>query len=310
MKKKVLVTARLLSAEHEELEKNFDLVTLWKERDPDQVIRDNSQDIVGIATGMTKVSRTLIEALPNLEIIATNSVGTDHIDLGAARERGIAVTNTPDVLTDDTADTALSLLLAVTRRVCEADMYVRVGKWTGGDMPLGTALKGKKTGIVGLGRIGSAIARRCEAFGMDILYHGRSKKDVPYAYYPDVKAMARDSDFLILACPGGEKTAGMIDSSVLDALGPKGFLINIARGSVVDETALVEALQERRIAGAGLDVYAREPHVPEPLISMDNVVLLPHIGSATFETRTIMGKLVVANLIAHFQGNALLTPVQ
>jgi lactate dehydrogenase-like 2-hydroxyacid dehydrogenase len=309
MKKLILSTVALLPAEEESLDQHFDVLRLRREKDPEAAIQAHRQDIVGIASGMMKVSRQLIEALPNLEIIATNSVGTDHIDLVAARERGVAVTNTPGVLTDDTADTALALLLATARRICEGDIYVRVGKWLNGDMPLGVSLSGKKAGIVGLGRIGQAIAKRCEAFGMEILYHGPRKKDVPYHYVDDVHALAQAADFMILACPGGPATAGLVDGPVLESLGPKGILINISRGSVVDEPALIAALQNRRILAAGLDVYAHEPHVPEAFISMDNVVLLPHIGSATVETRTVMGRLVVDNLLAHFNGQPLKTPV-
>lgn len=312
MKKALLVMGnQILANEMEALEKHFDVIRLWKERDPEAVLQDRKDDIVAIASVyFVPVSRKLIESLPNLEIISQFAVGYDNIDLEAARERGVAVTNTPDVLTDDTADTALSLLLATARRICEADMYVRVGKWLNGPMPLGVNLRGKKAGIVGMGRIGQAIAKRCEAFGLTILYQGPRRKDVPYQYYEDVHDLAADSDFLIAACPGGKATAGLIDARVLEALGPRGILVNISRGSVVDENALIEALQERRILAAGLDVYAHEPHVPEAFISMDNVVLLPHIGSATFETRTVMGRLVVDNLLAHFNGNPLLTPVK
>lgn len=309
MKKLILSTVQLLAAEEEMLDQHFEVLRLRKEKDPEAAIQEHKNEIVGIASGMMKVSRQLMEALPNLEVIATNSVGTDHIDLIAAKERGIAVANTPGVLTDDTADTALALLLATARRICEGDIYVRVGKWFNGDMPLGVSLSGKKAGIVGLGRIGQAIAKRCEAFGMEILYQGPRKKDVPHTYVADVGDLAEAVDFMILACPGGATTAGLVDGPVLEKLGPKSILINISRGSVVDEPALIAALQNRRILAAGLDVYAHEPHVPEAFISMDNVVLLPHIGSATFETRTVMGRLVVDNLLAHFNGQPLKTPV-
>jgi len=189
-------------------------------------------------------------------------------------------------------------------------MYVRVGKWLNGEMPLGTSLSDKTIGIVGLGDIGSKVAKRCEAFEITVVYHGRNEqKDKPYQYYSDVIEMAKDSDFLMLCCPGGPATANMIDANVLDALGPQGILINIARGSVVDEPALVEALQNGTIAAAGLDVFANEPHVPQEYISMDNVVLLPHIGSGTVETRTKMGQLVIDNILAHFDGKPLITEV-
>ena len=312
MKKTLLVmSGQILPAEMEALAEHFDLIRLWKERDPDAVLRERCNDIVAIASvHSVPVSKTLIEALPNLEIISQFAVGTDNIDLAAAKARGIAVTNTPDVLTDDTADTALALLLAVSRRVCEGDMYVRVGKWLNGPMPLGNSLKGKTAGIVGVGRIGRAIASRCEAFGMKIAYNGPNKKDdLSYDYVPDVHKLAEISDYLILSCPGGAETRHLVHSGILDALGPKGFLINVSRGSVVKEDDLVTALQEKKIAGAGLDVYANEPNVPQKLVKMDNVVLLPHVGSATVETRGLMGQLVVKNLLAHFNGDPLLTPV-
>jgi len=312
MAKTLLVMGNLiLPAEMARLEEEFEVIRLWKEKDPEAVLQERKEDIVAIASvPNVKVSRNLIDSLPNLEIISQFAVGFDNIDLEAAKERGIPVTNTPDVLTDDTADTALSLLLAAARRIAEGDIYVRIGKWFNGPMPLGVCLKGKVAGIVGMGRIGQAIATRCEAFGMKIAYYGPRKKDeFSYDYYDDIHEIAKASDFLILSCRGGEDTAHLVDANVLDALGPKGFLINISRGSVVDEQALVEALSMRTIAGAGLDVFAKEPYVPEDLISMDNVVLLPHIGSATVETRTAMGQLVVDNLLAHFEGKPLLTPV-
>lgn len=313
MKPVILVMGNYLQpTEMQALEDNFETVHLWKEKDPESLLQERKSDIQGIASvHSVPVSRTLIEALPNLEIISQFAVGYDNIDLAAAKERGIAVTNTPDVLTDDTADTGMALLLAVSRRVCEGDMYVRVGKWLNGNMPLGWSPKGKVAGIVGMGRIGQSVARKCEAFGMKIMYQGPRKKDgIPYDYVADVKALAEISDYLILTCPGGAGTRHMVNAEVLEALGPTGFLINIARGSVVDEQALIKALQDKVILGAGLDVYQDEPRVPEELVKMDNVVLLPHVGSATHETRAAMGQLVVKNLLAHFHGDPLLTPVR
>lgn len=310
MTRTLLALGSLPPEEMETLERHFQVIKLWKEPDPGAVLLARRLDIVAIvSTWQTPVRGHLIEALPNLEIIAQFGVGVENIDLLVAKARNIAVTHTPDVLTDDTADAALALLLAVARRVCEGDMYVRVGKWQNGPMPLGTSLTGKVAGIVGMGRIGQAIARRCEAFGMRVVYHGPTKKDVPQLYYPDLKAMAEQSDFLILACSGGAGTLNMIDFDVLEALGKRGILINVARGSVVKELDLLAALSNRTIAGAGLDVYVNEPYVPEALISMDNVVLLPHIGSATMETRAAMGQLVIDNLLAHFDGKPLKTPV-
>ncbi len=293
-----------------QLERQFCILRLWKERDPEGAILDNKQNIVGLIASLAPVRRTIIEALPNLEIIANCAVGFDNIDMKAAKERGIAVTNTPDVLTDDTADVGMLLMLNVARRAVEGDAYVRAGLWKNGALPLGVSLSGKRLGIVGLGRIGRAFARRAEGFAMDIAYYGpKEKEDVSYRYYADLKAMAHDVDFLVLSCPGGERTRHIIDYDVMCTLGDKGFLINIARGSVVDQEDLLLALSNKMIAGAGLDVYEGEPYVPRELFSMDNVVLTPHIGSATFETRTKMGQIVVDNVLAHFEGRSLLTPI-
>jgi len=313
MKRTIIVMGNLiLDEEQEALEKEFTLIRLWQEKDPEAVLREQRDNIIAIvAMHYVPVSRTLIESLPNLEIISTFSVGTDHIDLEAAAERDIKVTNTPDVLCQETADTGLALLLAVARRVVEGDMFVRVGKWLNGPMPLGVTLSNKTVGIVGLGGIGSKVAKRCAAFDMNVVYYGpRKKPDYNYRYYDDIQAMAADSDYLILTCPGGEATHHLIDVNVLDALGAEGILINIARGSVVDQAALINALETGTIKAAGLDVYDNEPHVPEALISMDNVVLLPHIGSGTIETRHNMGQLVVKNINAHFKGEPLLTEVK
>ena len=312
MKKKILkLGGRIQPKEMEQLQAAFDIVTFGRDSDPDKLLREHQNDIVGIIAAPNKpVSRHLIEVLPNLEIISLFSVGYDNVDLDAAKERQIRVTNTPDVVTEDTADTALSLFLAVHRRIVEADMFVRVGKWGNAMLPLGISPRGKTVGIVGLGRIGRAIAKRLEPLGCKIVYHGRTvKDDAPYAFYPDLIKMASDSDCLILSCSGGEETHHMVSSQVIESLGENGILINVARGSVVDEAALVDALENRTIAGAGLDVYASEPNVPVGLLKMDQVVLLPHIGSATFETFSEMGQIVFKNLRAHFMGEPLLTAV-
>jgi lactate dehydrogenase-like 2-hydroxyacid dehydrogenase len=237
-------------------------------------------------------------------------IGVDRIDLACAKARGIHVTNTPDVVTEDTADQALALMLAVERRIAEGDRFVRRGDWLNGELRFGRALRRRKLGIVGLGRIGSAIATRAAAFDMEIAYQGpRRKPDVTYRYFADPVALAEWSEILAVACPGGEATRNLVSRNVIEALGPEGTLVNIARGSVVDEAALVAALQSGRLGGAGLDVYANEPRVPETLIAMENVVLSPHIGSATHDTRRAMGDLTVDNLLAHFAGRPLLTPV-
>lgn len=314
MSRSLLAMAPILPKEMDELENHFNVIKLWKSEDPEQALHDMGKEVNAVLStynGPT-ISARLMEALPNLEIIAQYGVGVNNIDLNEAERRNIAVTYTPDVLTDDVADIAMGLLLSVMRRICEADMYIRVGKWTanGGAFPLGTSLTRKTMGIVGLGRIGRAIARRAEAFGIDVIYHGRSEKnDVSYGYYSSLEAMAEKADILMLSCVGGPETENMIDARVLSALGSKGVLINIARGSVVDEKALIDALINKEIAAAGLDVYAKEPYVPDELKKMDNVVLLPHIASATAETRSVMGELVIENLLAHFDGRPLITPV-
>lgn len=308
----ILALMSLLPEQMAWLEDNFNVVKLYKEANPEGVLQTVKDDVQGVIAMMNNpVRENLIAALPNLEIISLYSVGYDNVDLDAAAARHITVTNTPDLVTDDTADTGVALLLAVSRRIVEMDAFVRVGRWQNAvRVPLGNALKNKKAGIVGLGRIGQAIAWRLTAFDMNISYYGKTEKpDFAYRYYDDLIRMASDVDYLILSCPGGEATYHLIDRDVLAALGEKGFLINVARGSVVDEAALVESLHNKVIAGAGLDVYENEPDVPQELKSMDNVVLLPHIGTATVETRSAMGELVVDNLLAHFSGKPVLTPV-
>jgi hydroxypyruvate reductase len=264
------------------------------------------------ARGETIVTRELMMRFPKLEIISVFGVGYDGIDVAAARERGIEVTKTPNVLTDDVADLGMALMLAVSRRVVFADQHVRTKAWLKGAFPLGRKLSNSRLGIVGLGRIGKAIARRAEAFAMSIAYTDLAPSvnpEVPYAFYPTPQALAREVDFLVVAAYGGPSTRGLINSDVLNALGPNGFLINIARGSVVNEPDLVAALQEKRIAGAALDVFVDEPNVPAELFAMDNVVLTPHIASGTLQTRTAMADLAFANLQAHFDGQPLLTPI-
>ena len=252
-------------------------------------------------------SASLIDALPNLEIISSFGVGTDSIDVEHARKRGVRVANTPDVLNDDVANLAIMLLLATTRSFVSYDRYVREGRWVReGDPPLTRGIAGRQIGIVGLGRIGRVIAEKLRVFHCEIAYFGRhERKDAPYRYYSDLVALARDSAALIVIVPGGAETENLIDASVIDALGPEGILINVARGSVVDEPALVTALKEGRLGGAGLDVFADEPNVPEALFKMDNVVLQPHQGSATIETRRAMGDRMLENLAAHFEGRKL-----
>jgi lactate dehydrogenase-like 2-hydroxyacid dehydrogenase len=255
-------------------------------------------------SGESKVSAELIAKLPALQIVSIMGVGYDGVDVAAAKARGILVTHTPDVLNDDVADLALALALNIARRIPQADRYVREGRWAQhGPMPLATKLSGARMGIVGMGRIGQAIAHRARAFGMSVAYTARSAKtDLPYTFHDQVTALAAQSDFLVVITPGGAATRKLIDAKVLAALGPKGYLVNVARGSVVDEAALIAALQAGAIAGAALDVFENEPHVPEALRALDNIVLTPHIGSATAATRQAMADLAFENLRAFFAG--------
>jgi lactate dehydrogenase-like 2-hydroxyacid dehydrogenase len=263
-----------------------------------------------VTTGAGGVANALVDALPALELIAIRGVGTDRVDLDHARSRGLRVTTTPDVLTEDVADLALALLLAAARRVCVGDAFVRKGLWPTQGLPLAWRVSGKRAGILGLGAIGSAIARRAEGFGMSIAYTGRAPKaGAPYRFEPSLVELARASDVLFVAASGNPSSLGIVNAEVLEALGPGGILVNIARGSLVDESALVAALVEGRLGGAGLDTFLDEPHVPEALFALDNVVLQPHQGSATAECRLDMGNLVLANLAAHFAKNPLPTPV-
>jgi lactate dehydrogenase-like 2-hydroxyacid dehydrogenase len=266
----------------------------------------------GIVTGGgIGVSNAVADALPKLEIIAINGVGTDAVDLNRARAHGVRVTNTPDVLTDDVADLGMALMLAASRQIPAGDRFVRDGKWAAREsLPLAHKVTGKKLGILGMGRIGRAIGRRAEGFGMQIAYTDiRAFDDLPYRYVATLADLARDSDILIVAASGGAQSRGIVNREVLEALGKDGILVNVARGSVVDEPALVAALQAGTLGGAGLDVFADEPNVPRELVALGHVVLQPHRASATVETRIAMGELVLANLAAHFAGEALLTPV-
>jgi lactate dehydrogenase-like 2-hydroxyacid dehydrogenase len=263
-----------------------------------------------VSSGKTGVTAALLDALPNLKLVAHFGVGYDNVDVERARARGVVVTNTPDVLTDCVADLAMALLVDVARGISAGDRYVRAGRWLEAPMPLATRVSGKRLGILGLGRIGRAIAARAEGFDMEIRYHNRRQvPDSPYRYEHSLAGLASWCDFLMLATSGGEATRGIVSGAVIEALGPKGFLVNIARGSVVDQPALVAALRERRIAGAALDVFADEPRVPEELLALDNVVLAPHIASATTETRAAMGQLVLDNLASFFETGRTLTPV-
>ena len=289
----------------------FSVHRAWMKPDPDAFVREIGSSVRGLAPGShARVDGALFDKLPNLEIISNFGVGYDTIDAGEAGRRGIVVTNTPDVLTDEVADLSVGLLLATLRHLPQVDRYLRAGKWLEKPYPLTPTLRGRTVGILGLGRIGRAIARRLEGFGVDIAYHGRTKQsDVPYRYYPTLAGMAADVHVLMCVAPGGAETRGIVNAEVLAALGPEGILINVGRGSVVDEAALVAALKAKTILSAGLDVFADEPRVPRELIDMDQVVLLPHVGSASTHTRNAMGQLVVDNLVSWFSGKGPITPV-
>jgi hydroxypyruvate reductase len=294
------------------LDEAYVLHRLWQARDPERFLAEVGPRVrAAVTNGIVGIKGDVIAALPALEIIGVFGVGVDAVDLATAKARGVRVTNTPDVLTEGVAELGIALLLAVARRIPFNDRYVRAGRWPKeGDPALAASLAGRRLGIVGLGRIGRRVAQLAEAFGMTICYAGPSRKDdVAWRYYDDLVEMAREVDVLMLTSKGGAETAGLIGREVIEALGPQGWLINIARGSVVDEAALVDALLNGRLGAAGLDVFAREPHVPEALLGLDNVVLQPHQGSASEETRAAMGRLVLENLEAHFAGRPLLTRV-
>jgi hydroxypyruvate reductase len=310
-KQDVVIVTPIYAPTMETLDRLFILHRLWEAKDRKSWFAPLADRVHAIvSSGHAGADAAMMDALPKTEIISCFGVGYDAIDVTAAKARKIAVTNTPDVLTDDVADLALGLLIDVARRISRGDRFVRAGGWLKGGLEFGTALTGKKVGIVGMGRIGRATAKRAEAFGLKVLYHGRrQQQDIAYPYYADLVRLAQDSDFLVLTLPGGPETKGLINADVLAALGSKGMLVNVARGSVVDEAALVAALQAGRLGGAALDVFADEPRVPGELMTLDNVVLQPHVGSATHNTRAAMGQLVVDNLLAHFAGQPLLTRV-
>lgn len=312
MKPDVLVAGKLLPHVMQRLHDLYTLHVPTDRKPMDALLKEVGPRIRGIATGSHyPVNATLIDACPKLEIITSLSVGTDAIDVAYAKRKGVIVTNTPDVLNDDVANLTVALVLATTRRLVEFDRYVREGRWVSEGPPtFSHGIAGRQVGIVGLGRIGGAIAEKLKAFHCKLAYYGRHEQpDLPYRYYPDLIELAKDSAVLIVMVPGGKGTEKLIDRRVMDALGPEGILINVSRGSVVDEPALVAALQEGRLGGAGLDVFADEPNVPAPLLKMDNVVLQPHQGSATHETRRAMGDLMLANMEAHFEGRKLPSPL-
>jgi lactate dehydrogenase-like 2-hydroxyacid dehydrogenase len=308
----ILVIDRLLPSVRAGIETLFTAYYVSEAEDQARLIADVGLRIRGVARGgHGPIDRALIERLPRLEIIANVGVGYDGIDLTAAAARGIVVTNTPDVLTEEVADTALGLLLMTVRELSAAERYLRAGRWPSeGPYPLTASLRDRTVGIVGLGRIGLAIARRLDAMKVPVVYHTRSQRpDAPYRHYGDLGEMAADVDTLMVIVPGTPSTRQMIDATVLSALGPNGILINVGRGSTVDEPALIRALQDGTIRAAGLDVFAGEPNVPAELIALPNVVLLPHVGSASMHTRQAMGQLVIDNLRSWFEDGRPLTPV-
>lgn len=307
----VLMTGAYPDWDMAPLEQAYELHRLWTAADRPAFIADHARAIRAIATrGELGASAELIAQLPALELIACYGVGTDAIALDAARTRGIRVTNTPDVLTGDVADLAVGLALALLRRIPAGDAYVRAGTWAGRNMDLTTRLHGKRVGLLGLGRIGAATARRLAGFEVELAYSSRTAKaDAPWRHVADPVALAQWSDVLIVTLAGGAGTKGIVGADVLQALGPQGWLVNVSRGSTVDEPALLAALEHRAIAGAALDVFWNEPRIDPRFAALDNVLLYPHHGSGTVETRQAMGRLVRDNLAAHFGGRPLLTPV-
>lgn len=307
----VLAVTRLPALYTSGLAERYEVLDRLQDTDPAAFAARAPHIAAVAASGESKLTGDLVARLPALKVVSVCGVGYDGIDVPACKARGAVVTHTPEVLNDDVADLAIGLMLSAARQLPAADRYVRAGDWaTKGPMPLARKMSGARLGLIGMGRIGKAIATRALAFGMSVAYTARSaKSEVAYRYFPNAEALATESDFLVVITPGGAGTKNLVNAAVLKALGNKGILVNVARGSVVDEPALIEALEQGVIAGAGLDVFADEPHVPERLKALPHVVLVPHIGSATTSTRQAMADLALANLEAHFKGQPLLTPV-
>ncbi|WP_172123074.1 2-hydroxyacid dehydrogenase [Devosia sp. 919] len=304
----ILQTKKLLASCEAALAERFTVHKLHEVQEPERFLNEVGPRIRAHAG--SDVNADLIAKLPNLEIIAGFGVGTDNIDLAAAKAAGVRVTNTPDVLNDAVAELTIGMMIALARRIPQADQFVRAGKWPAGNMGLFTELTGKTVGILGLGRIGKEIATRAQAMKMRVVYHGRKRQEKePYVFYPDLLEMARDIDWLVIIAPGGKGTNRIVSREVLEALGPKGMLVNVARGTLIDEPAMIELLSNGKLGGAALDVFENEPEVPEALLKLENVVLSPHQGSATHQTRDAMGALLVANLDAYFAGEPLLSAV-
>ena len=294
-----------------DIEKRVALHRLWLEREPERALAALAPKIRAIAATSHQaiVDAALMSRLPNLEIVVSYGVGYDHIDAAWAAAHGIMVTHTPSVLDDEVADIAMALTLATVRKLPQAERYLREGRWAQAHYPLTASLRGRTMGILGLGRIGKAIARRAAAFGLDIVYHGRRPQpDAPYLFYPTLLGMAKACDILMIVAPGGAQTRHLVNREIIDAVGPDGIIVNISRGSLVDQEALIAALAEGRLLGAGLDVFENEPHVPASLLALDNAVLLPHVGSASRHTRQAMADLMIANLTAWLDGKGPITP--
>lgn len=300
----VLVTAPVEPRLLADLEAAYAVRRLWEMPDREAFLRDNGKTVRAIVTrSVIGADAALITALSGLEIVAIFGVGTDAVDLAVAKRQSVKVAATPGVLTEDTADYGMGLILALARRIVEGDRHVREGRWLKGLLANSTRVNGKRLGIVGLGRIGEAVARRAAAFAMKISYTGpKPKPEVPWAFVADIEELAREVDFLILTCPGGPATARLINARVLAALGSGGMLVNIARASVVDMEALIDALGSGIIKAAALDVFDNEPHVPQALLDLPNVIVEPHIASTTVETRMAISDMVLANLAAQFSG--------
>jgi hydroxypyruvate reductase len=311
MKPDIILTGKGHAGTQATLDAEFATHRLFEAQDKEKFLRELAPKVRALATfGPMPVNGALMDKLPKLELIANFGVGVDAINLDDAKARKIIVTNTPDVLNECVADTAIALVLNTLRKLPQSEAYTRGGNWAAkGPYPLATSLGGKTLGILGLGRIGEAIAKRAMACGMKIRYHNRNKKDVPYPYDPDPVSLAKNCNVLMVVTPGGAETKNLVNAKVLDALGPKGYVCNIARGSVIDEPVLLRYLQENRIAGAGLDVFVDEPKVPAEFFKLDNAVLFPHVGSATVETRKAMGDLQIENLRLHFAGKPVKTRV-
>ena len=291
-------------------DKNFDTHKLWMQNNEDQYLLEIKEKVDAIAVmGGYKITPSLMKSMPNLKIIACYGVGYDAIDIDYAKSLNIKVTNTPEVLNDEVADTAIALMLCVYKQIINADNFARSNSWINGDYPLTKKFTGTKLGIVGMGRIGKAIAKRAEAFDCEISYHSRNKKDVKYTYYNDLNELAQEVDTLCIITPGGKETEKLINKNVLDNLGKNGVLINVARGSVIDQDELINCLENKSILAAGLDVYTNEPNIPEKLITLKNTVLLPHIASGTVETRNAMGQLVFDNIKNYFENKPLISQV-